>query len=57
MTFTRHGHHINGTKYDKNKKPTSIARCGGPMLCRLCGEDAAYALADIEHKKEVKKHA
>lgn len=42
MTYTRHGHHIEGTAVE-TQAPTSVARCGGPKLCKSCAHDAELA--------------
>lgn len=43
MTYTSHGHHIDGTIKDDNR-PLKVARCGGPGLCDICSKEAMYAL-------------
>lgn len=40
MTFTSHGHHIPFTTLG-NERPQSVARCGGPRLCKQCTTEAA----------------
>lgn len=42
MTYTSHGHHIPGTIMAE--RPTSVARCGGPALCKQCGREAGLIL-------------
>ena len=39
MTYTRHGHHIDGTVM--TNKPNTVARCGGPGICGPCSIEAA----------------
>jgi hypothetical protein len=39
MTFTKHGHQIDGTIAEL-PVPTSKARCGGPAMCRFCKDEA-----------------
>ena len=40
MAYTSHGHHIPGT-IDDHQRPEKIARCGGPMLCKVCSKQAS----------------
>jgi hypothetical protein len=40
MTYTSHGHHIQGTVKDENLRPKMVARCGGPGLCDICSRQA-----------------
>lgn len=40
MTYTSHGHHIEGSPLDTGDAPPK-ARCGGPGLCSLCSSQAA----------------
>lgn len=42
MTYTKHGHQIAGTPIDI-ARPASVARCGGPGICRDCNRDAYLA--------------
>lgn len=39
MTFTTHGHHIEGTPLAPYT-PENRARCGGPGPCALCSREA-----------------
>jgi len=39
MTYTKHGHHIDGTVM--TNKPKEMARCGGPGVCGPCSIEAA----------------
>lgn len=39
MAYTSHGHHIPGT-VDNHQRPETIARCGGPGLCKVCSKQA-----------------
>lgn len=43
MTYTRHGHHIDGTERPEGLPPP-IARCGGPAICGMCSHDLAQAM-------------
>ena len=40
MTYTSHGHHIEGTEEDP-RKPYYVYHCGGPKLCPTCSHEAA----------------
>jgi len=51
MVYTRHGHHIQGTTKDV-ENPKSVARCGGPALCRECYVDVERAHA-LRMEKEM----
>lgn len=44
--YTSHGHHIPGTPLDPPAK--SVARCGGPRICRKCSAEV-----DLESIKRV----
>lgn len=46
MTYTRHGHHINGTPMESGEMPTK-ARCGGPAICSECALDQANVIAQM----------
>lgn len=48
MTYTRHGHHIPGTKTDDEHGQVNRARCGGVILCSVCQQDAIRAIANLE---------
>lgn len=37
MAYTSHGHHIEGSP--KGVAPARRARCGGPKLCPICGQE------------------
>lgn len=39
--YTSHGHQIPGTPVEGDDKP-SVARCGGPKVCKQCGVEAAF---------------
>lgn len=39
MPFTRHGHPFGVIDTDE-PRPNSVARCGGPGLCRECSAEA-----------------
>lgn len=39
MTYTKHGHHIPGTQ--ATTRPSQVARCGGPGLCKDCSAEVA----------------
>jgi Family of unknown function (DUF6275) len=46
MTFTSHGHYIDGS--GMGIKPENVARCGGPGLCPQCSmETGGYSVHDI----------
>lgn len=40
--YTTHGHQISGTIAEE-KRPESVARCGGPGLCPQCSQEAIAA--------------
>lgn len=40
MTYTSHGHHIDGSPVDPSP-PTDVIRCGGPGLCSVCTRESA----------------
>lgn len=42
MAWTRHGHQITGTPVEI-PRPETVARCGGPRMCRECAIDSAQA--------------
>lgn len=42
MTYTSHGHHIEGTPM--GDPPATRARCGGPGMCSSCSREAALAI-------------
>jgi hypothetical protein len=44
--YTEHGHHIPGTIPDGNP-PALKARCGGPLKCKECQDEAAKALSSM----------
>lgn len=45
MMYTQHGHFIEGSEgVGHNKKPTTVARCGGPGLCRVCTLEASVRM-------------
>lgn len=51
--FTAHGHAIEGVP--QTGRPRSVARCGGPALCKQCGPEASRARARFrrdEHEAE-----
>lgn len=39
MSWTRHGHHIEGSDYNNEAYRPAVARCGGPSLCDGCKAD------------------
>ena len=41
MAYTGHGHQIPGTTVDE-RKPLSVARCGGPAMCVRCRSEASF---------------
>lgn len=51
MAFTTHGHHIAGTPTDN--PPETVARCGGPRLCRTCGTQADIYKIGQEQKAQI----
>lgn len=51
MTYTAHGHHINGTIKNKHDSPVSVARCGGPGLCESCSKQAVQVLNQQSNKE------
>lgn len=51
MAWTAHGHHIAGT-VKGDDRPASVARCGGPGLCKQCSQEAAL---NGEAKDNLKK--
>lgn len=52
MAYTRHGHHIPGTK-KQFEGPSSVARCGGPRLCPVCKKDVDKYLEDFMESPEM----
>lgn len=47
MSYTTHGHHIQGTP-TAGAKPERVARCGGPGLCRMCSLESSAAQRQIQ---------
>lgn len=46
MAYTAHGHHISGTP--QNEERRSVARCGGPGLCKECNQEVVLVkIADV----------
>lgn len=43
MTYTRHGHHIDGTTMEPGEAPKK-ARCGGPKFCGMCATDVGQVI-------------
>lgn len=41
--FTTHGHQIPGTIAKERPVGMQVARCGGPMICNVCKDEAAVA--------------
>jgi hypothetical protein len=53
MAYTSHGHHIPGTlKGEGVTKANSVARCGGPNMCRRCKQDVADYMSAITGTSE-----
>lgn len=40
MAYTSHGHQIPGTPRE-HERPKRVSRCGGPLLCPNCANEAA----------------
>lgn len=38
--WTRHGHPVSGVTVEGAGRPGSVARCGGPGLCKQCSVEA-----------------
>jgi hypothetical protein len=47
MTYTSHGHHIDGSPMDSGDAP-QMARCGGPGLCGLCTQQSFFWRQEAE---------
>lgn len=45
--YTSHGHRIPGISDLGIERPSKVARCGGPGLCKVCQRDAGQALNNI----------
>lgn len=48
MTFTRHGHIIEGSPWSGDANRPAVARCGGPTVCTFCKADAAVYYEDYK---------
>jgi hypothetical protein len=57
MTFTSHGHHIINTPFDDQPKPTLIARCGGPGLCKECSNETYVAQVALANNTPISQPA
>lgn len=44
MTYTSHGHYIEGSAVDPDQVRPRIHRCGGPGLCGKCSAEQARVL-------------
>lgn len=44
--YTTHGHQIVGTTAEKSR-PSRVARCGGPRLCKQCALEVIAAMTDL----------
>lgn len=49
MTYTSHGHHIDGSPEDVGDAPPR-AQCGGPGLCGLCSAESATWQQEAERR-------
>lgn len=47
MTWTSHGHHIDGTAMDSSNRPVRVTRCGGSGLCGKCSAESARVLQKV----------
>lgn len=58
MSWTTHGHHIEGTERSNDTRPSQRVRCGGPGLCGKCSAEQARALQKIREveNREVEEH-
>ena len=58
MSWTTHGHHIDGTELSNDTRPSQRVRCGGPGLCGKCSAEQARALQKIREveNREVEEH-
>ncbi|QXO14106.1 hypothetical protein SEA_ALAINAMARIE_82 [Gordonia phage AlainaMarie] len=55
MTYTTHGHHIQGTPLTSvSKDSTKEIPCDGPGDCTLCSEEAADALNQVVQELRIR---